>query len=255
MAMKLSTRKRPDREDKMIKNTMKISEKVFDDKTLAVLQRMISNNIITTLDFPIAQGKESAVYRATKEDDENGREYLAVKIFKYETSSFLHMEKYIEGDDRFGRVPSNRRELVKLWAKKEYANLKMCGEAGISVPEPIAHRDNVVVMELLGENGIPYALLKDVVLENPEKTMNEILENARKAYGKGLVHADLNEYNIVIKKEIPYLIDWGQGVLKTHPRAEEFLLKDVGNIVKYFKKLGVERNLEETIEFVKGNRR
>jgi len=44
-------------------------------------------------------------------------------------------------------------------------------------------------------------------------------------------------------------------VLKTHPRAEEFLLKDVGNIVKYFKKLGVERNLEETIEFVKGNRR
>ena len=48
-----------------------------------------------------------------------------------------------------------------------------------------------------------------------------------------------SEYNILNNKEKPCFIDIGQGVLKDHPIANELLTKDIENILKWFKKLGI----------------
>ena len=55
----------------------------------------------------------------------------------------------------------------------------------------------------------------------------------------GLVHGDISAYNVLIYKNIPYLIDLGQGVLIEHPNAIEFLKRDIRNVVNYFKKFGI----------------
>ena len=250
MAMKLKTRKRPDREDKPLKEATKISNKVLDDATMLVLHHMLRQKHFDTLDYPVSQGKEAMVFRATR-----GQGYAAVKVFKYETSSFHQMEKYVEGDPRFTREAHGHRDLVNIWSRKEYANLQMCEEKGVTAPRPIACEKNVVAMEFLGVKGVASALLKDVVLKDPEKTLETILENIYKTYSAGLVHADLSEFNIIIHKGEPYFIDWGQAVLHAHPLAEEFFLKDVTNILKFFSKIGVHRDLKETLLRLKAGKR
>ena len=54
-----------------------------------------------------------------------------------------------------------------------------------------------------------------------------------------LVHADLSAFNVLIYRNKPYIIDLGQGVLSKHPRAFDFLRRDINNIVKHFLKYGI----------------
>jgi RIO kinase 1 len=57
-----------------------------------------------------------------------------------------------------------------------------------------------------------------------------------------MVHADLSEFNILIYKNKPYLIDLGQGVLLKHPRAFDFLRRDIHNILNHFNKYGIDED-------------
>jgi len=254
--MRVSKRKRPLREDKQFKAGLsKIAGKVFDDKTIDVLLNLINKGVISSLDYPIAQGKEAMVFRATSRDSATGeKEFRAVKIFKYETSSFYKsMTKYVEGDPRF-HLQHTQRAMVQLWSRKEYANLKKCFAAGVAVPEPLVQKENVVVMQFLGEEGIPCALLERLVVENPQQMLEDILENMRKMYCAGLVHADLSSFNIIPFQGKPFFIDVGQAVLLEHPHAKEFLQKDVENVVKFFNKLGCKKTPKEVLDWLEQSR-
>jgi RIO kinase 2 len=86
--------------------------------------------------------------------------------------------------------------------------------------------------------------------------LDEILENVKKAYmDAGVIHADLSEFNILIKPDTHILIiDWPQFVTRDHPNADELLERDVKNVLSFFKrKFGVRRELAEVLEFVKGH--
>jgi serine/threonine-protein kinase RIO1 len=84
-----------------------------------------------------------------------------------------------------------------------------------------------------------------------EKDLDSILDDVRKMHRAGLVHADLSEYNVMMG-DVPYLIDFGQGVVLRHPHAERFLERDVAIILKYFAKYGVRRDLEKTLKWIRG---
>ncbi len=213
----------------------------------------MNTGVFKTLDYPLASGKEAYVFRATRGDGTN----VAVKIFKYETTAFRHAAEYLEGDPRFNarHVRGNLRDFVRLWARKEFANLQACADEGVSVPRPIAHRDNVVVMEFLGEHGVPYALLEDVVVARPKALLGELVAQAKLAWRAGIVHADLSSFNVIMRTvegkegkgaQEPVLIDWAQGVSAAHPRAREYLANDCHNVASFFRRLRVPVD-EETI--------
>ena len=62
-----------------------------------------------------------------------------------------------------------------------------------------------------------------------------------KMYQKAkLVHADLNEYNIMYWKGEPVIIDVSQAVPIHHPYADEFLRHDIQQIRRFFSSVGVE---------------
>ncbi len=244
MSRKVSKRKQPAREVKQLKQRTKITSLVLDDSTLEVLVHFINIGFIKSVDYPIAQGKEALVFRCTSgpaAKKMGAGEFVAAKIYKYETSSFQTMIRYIDGDHRFSHVKHQLRPLIQQWTKKEFANLQASYAAGVPVPKPFVFRKNVLFMEFLGIGGVQYALLKDVVLENPQATYLEVLEGMKKMLRKArLVHADLNEYNIVFVEAKPIFIDVSQAVPPDHPSAKEFFEKDVENITKYFKKEGVQ---------------
>ena len=54
-----------------------------------------------------------------------------------------------------------------------------------------------------------------------------------------LVHGDLSQYNILNNSGELVIIDCGQAVLTSHPKAEEFFERDVRNMATYFQKIGI----------------
>jgi RIO kinase 1 len=243
MAMRLGKRKAPKREKKQIKRGNPIAGGVFEDKTVDALINLLNSKKIDSLDFPVSGGKEAIVFRATK-----GNGYRAVKVFKYENTSFRKMMDYVEGDPRFYKPSKQKRPLVKLWARKEYANLNTCFDAGVPVPKPFLCRENVLLMEFLGVGGIQSATLDKVIVQEPEETLESIAEGMHKMHCKaGIVHADLSEYNIVVHEGKPVFIDLAQGVSVKHPRAGEWLEKDCRNVARFFSRLGVKITARELL--------
>jgi len=252
MARKLSTRKRPDRGKHMIKEQLKIEEGVFENRTMMALEKMFTHNIISRLDFMIAKGKEASVYAA---DAGSGvaDSVVILKIFRMETSSFAKRIDYMIGDPRFDKVDTrNMTEVVKVWCKKEYGNLRIAESVGVHAPMPYYFRDNVLAMEFIGTDDMPSQTLKNTMLDDPEKVLDMILADIKKLYSADLVHADMSEYNILIKEGVPYLIDFGQAVVIHHPNAQAFLERDVHNILFYFeKKYGIKRDYAAVLKEIK----
>ena len=120
--------------------------------------------------------------------------------------------------------------------------------AGIRVPEPIAVKNNVLVMEYIGSRtrAAPILKNKQMSLEESCKTYAKIMGYVKKMYRIGLVHGDLSEYNVLMWRG-PVIIDVGQGVSIKHPLAMEFLERDVENIVRFFNRFGSNINAKKAI--------
>jgi RIO kinase 1 len=72
---------------------------------------------------------------------------------------------------RSGYNKSSNRAMVKVWAEKEFRNLRRIHAAGIPCPEPIYLKAHVLVMSFLGNNkGWPAPRLRDVEFESDDAT-------------------------------------------------------------------------------------
>ncbi len=98
--------------------------------------------------------------------------------------------------------------------------------------------------------------MKETSLRNPRQVYRKLLASVEKLYQKAdLVHADLSEYNIMIQKNQPVLFDVSQSVTLGHPMADQFLRRDLENLYKYFKRLGVDvLSVEEMHRRVTGDK-
>jgi RIO kinase 1 len=123
----------------------------------------------------------------------------------------------------------------------EFQGKSLFKEAGIPVPEPIAYEKNCLVEEFVGDETGPSPQLKDVVLDDPTETYDEvvsfIIDGWKDAH---LVHGDLSEYNVLMSSEGPVLIDCGQAMTIDYPGAKELLERDIRNVNRFFKFRGAE---------------
>jgi len=237
----------------------KVGGGVFEVNALKSLGRLAEKGVLDHLVSPVSTGKEADVFIGV---DEAGKR-VAVKIFRLASSSYFKRPtvlQYILGDERFKDIKKDTRSIIMAWAQKEFRNLKLAEGMGIHAPKPLGIEKNVLVMEFLGEtdsegggksgredeDARAAPRMKDVNLEDPEGVAKTIFADVKTMAKKKFVHADLSEYNILMPGDVPYIIDFSQGVLTTHPNAREFLRRDVQNLCNYFSKLGVECDAEET---------
>lgn len=226
-------------------------EEVFDKLTLMALYELINKGYIHVMYGVVNTGKEARVYWA---EDAKGND-VAVKIYLTASAEFRRsILMYIEGDPRFTRVKRDTRSIIYVWARKEFKNLQRAFNAGVRVPKPYAVNKNILVMEFIGEDGVPAPLLKDYLPPNLDEFFLKVLNYVKLLYSKAnLVHADLSEYNIMVWNDEPIFIDIGQAVLLSHPMAEEFLVRDLDNLLRFFYRNNVEvPELEEVLRWVKG---
>lgn len=243
-AMKKLARKEEhyEREQRLLRKDFsserRVMEEVFDKSTLMTVYGFLNKGVIDEIHGVVKAGKEARIYWGK---DQDGKE-LAIKIYLTVAAEFKRGKlQYIEGDPRFRHVRRDTRSLVFVWALKEFKNLRLALRAKARVPKPIAIKKNVLVMQFIGKNGIPAPRLKELPPKNPEVVYSELLEYIRRLYQRAeLVHSDISEYNIMMWRGKPILFDMAQAVLLSHPMATTFLKRDLQNLHRYFKKLGVE---------------
>jgi RIO kinase 2 len=92
-------------------------------------------------------------------------------------------------------------------------------------------------------------------LEDPQVFLDEILENVKKSYKAGLIHSDLSEFNVLLNDEGKlYIIDWPQYVDKNSSNAEEYLRRDIANVLMFFKRRHkINVDLEDVLVAVKSS--
>jgi len=229
-----------------------VLEEVFDRSTLMVIYDFMNKGVIDEIHGVVKAGKESRVYWGK---DKQGNE-LAIKIYLTISAEFRKgMLQYIEGDPRFRGVKRDTRSIIFTWARKEFRNLKQAVAAKVRVPEPIALKKNVLVMEFIGKNGVSAPSMKEQSPKNPEKTYKTLLKYLRRLYHKAqLIHGDLSEYNVMIWRGHPVLFDVSQAVPPSHPLADSLLDRDLRNMNRYFSRLGVKVfSIEECYRKVTGH--
>ena len=100
----------------------KVINEVLDKTTVFILYDLIKSQIISYVNGVVKAGKESVLFWAVAPDKSN----LALKVYLTTTSNFKNRSKYLIGDPRFQRIKKGTRNLVYLWAKKEFMNISKC---------------------------------------------------------------------------------------------------------------------------------
>ena len=161
--------------------------------------------------------KRQVVFWAVGPNESN----LALKVYLVATSNFKKRSEYLIGDPRFSRVKKGTKNIVYLWAKKEFQNILQCDNCGIPVVTPIHISKNILVTEFVGTGGIPEkTLLESKVDENDYNQCIKIITDLFKK--AKLVHADFSEYNIFKTNDGLKLFDLGSAVDLSHPKTVSY---------------------------------
>ena len=227
------------------------AEEVFDQATLMVIYELLNSDVLYEVHGVVNAGKEARIYWGKNKQGKD----LAVKVYLTASAEFRKgMLKYIEGDYRFKGVKRDTRSMIFAWAQKEFRNLEQASRAKVRVPEPIAVKNNVLVMEFIGKDGVNAPSLKEQAPDDPEKVYGVLLTYLERLYRKAdLVHGDLSEYNVMMWKGKPVIFDVAQAVPTSHPMAAFFLRRDLTNVNRFFSRLGVKvLSVEEAYNRVVG---
>ncbi|KAH6711975.1 RIO1 family-domain-containing protein [Leptodontidium sp. MPI-SDFR-AT-0119] len=238
------------------------NEQVLDPRTRMILLQMINRGIVSEVNGCLSTGKEANVYGAVSIPTSDGGEeapsiHRAIKVYKTSILVFKDRDRYVTGEHRFrsGYNKGNNRAMVKVWAEKEFRNLKRLYLAGIPCPEPVYLRLHVLVMGFLGDKkGWAAPRLRDVELQGDDVDEQwrllylQMIGLMRRMYQTcKLVHADLSEYNVLYHQKKLFIIDVSQSVEHDHPRSLEFLRMDIKNVSDFFRRKNVEVLSEQAV--------
>lgn len=177
--------------------------------------------------------KNDAIYRTGRTDlDEDG-----AAIFRdADVRAIMHRTKYGE-------------ELRHTsWISYEFKTLEKLHEAGANVPKPYAMLKNSIMMEYIGDAGVPAPILNSVTLNRDEarQLFDRVILNLSLLLQNERIHGDLSAYNILYWDGDITLIDFPQVVHPDgNPSAWNIFLRDVTRICQYFNSQGVKTNARE----------
>ncbi|HEX9262360.1 MAG TPA: RIO1 family regulatory kinase/ATPase [Candidatus Bathyarchaeia archaeon] len=210
------------------------------------INAFVKAGLIDAFGKSLGVGKEADVFEALTPKSS----HVAVKFHRLGRISFRQTRR------KRGYTAEHAAWLFqsRLAAEKEFQALKIVYENGVAVPKPLSQNRHAIVMGFI--DGAELANWRR--LENPEKVLRTILRNVRNSYTKAcVVHADLSEYNIILKGgQQVLIIDWPQFVTTDHPNAGELLERDVKNILSFFsRRFRVKIEPAKVVAYVSGKTR
>ena len=201
------------------------------------LKAIVNRESILALGTQIGIGKESDIFTVADKDGNN----MCLKVHRLGRTSFKAVKK--QRDYLGKRQSATWTYFSRLSAQKEWAFMQALYDAGFSVPKPIDQSRHHVVMSL-----VPGTVLRKCAeLDDASRVYALLMDFALELANNGLIHCDLNEFNIMICDYDPanpeseiVVIDFPQCVSIDHPNAQELFERDINSIMHYFKtKYGV----------------
>lgn len=200
------------------------------------LRALVKRGVIDAVGRAIGVGKEADVFLVSASEalmDElpelADTPHLAMKLHRLGRTSFRAVKQ--KRDYLVHRKSASWIYFSRLAAMKEYAFMCALHERGFAVPRPLGQSRHVVVMELCP--GVPLTQVAE--LGDPVGVANELLQFAVRLAQHGLVHCDLNEFNIMIDDEENItVIDFPQMVSTCHVDAEALFDRDINGIIRFF---------------------
>lgn len=202
----------------------------------------------------VKSGKEATVY-CCQAAPHTGQRWFAAKVYR-EHRSFRNDTVYQDGrvilSSRIRRAVQKKTAIGRearsaLWIDHEFQTLTRLHAAGADVPQPFARAPSAILMEYLGEPGVPAPLLQNVRLERREawRLFDRLVENLQLLLSCDLIHGDLSPFNILYHDGRLKIIDFPQAVdPRFNPHAWELLSRDVDNVCRYFHRQGVRTDAE-----------
>ena len=188
-------------------------------------------------------GKEATVYIVRC-----GEHIRCAKVYKDANQrSFRNSTSYQEGrktkNSRQARAMAKgsrygRQMQEEAWQNAEVDALYRLAAAGVRVPQPYLCSDGVLLMDLVTDDeGQPAPRLNDLEL-SPETALlyhAELVQQVVRMLCAGIIHGDLSEFNILVGRDGPVIIDLPQAVdAAGNNNAEAMLERDVKNLASYF---------------------
>lgn len=212
-------------------------------KTPKRLEPLIENGMVDEVLRSLKSGKEAAVYVVRC-----GMETCCAKVYKEaDQRSFRQSVLYQEGrkvrNSRRARAMEKgsrygRQEQESAWRNAEVTALYRLDAAGVRVPKPYNFIDGVLLMELVTDaDGQPAPRLNDLEMtaEQARTYHAFLIAQIVRMLCDGLVHGDLSEYNVLVDKDGPVIIDLPQAVdAAGNNNARMMLERDVANMAAYF---------------------
>jgi RIO kinase 1 len=197
----------------------------------------------------LMSGKEATVYVVRC-----GPELRCAKVYKDANKrSFRQASLYQEGrktkNSRQARAMQKgtrygRRAQEEAWQNVEVDTLYRLAVAGVRVPRPHGFFEGVVLMELLVDaEGRPAPRLNDVALAQDVAVAYHrmLIRQIVRMLCAGIIHGDLSEYNVLVDRDGPVIIDLPQAVdAAGNNNAAAMLQRDVGNVTSYFSRFAPE---------------
>lgn len=205
----------------------------FDKNTLITLHHLLNSHIISYVNGPVKAGKESVLFWAV---DQNGCD-IALKIYLTTNSIFKKRHMYFRHHHGVINL-NNSNNMIELWARQEFKNLKNCIRVNIPVVKPIYVFKNILVLEFIGNNGIPNKTLAESIPTQYDydcfiKILTNMYQRAQ------LVHGDLSSFNVFKTNAGLLFFDLSSSVPISHPNADMLLKRDIDNMSHFFKNKGL----------------
>ncbi|AGB16960.1 RIO-like serine/threonine protein kinase fused to N-terminal HTH domain protein [Halovivax ruber XH-70] len=194
----------------------------FEGYDTLALRALVERDVIGEFGSPLGVGKESDVYEV--------RSYKPLAL-KYHREGYTNFRKVAKERD----YTSDREHVSWLYtarkaAEREFEILEAL-YPDVSVPRPIEQNRHAIVMEKMDGVELSRAKLDD---DQVVGVLDMLLVELTRGYELGYIHADMSEYNIFVDEGGVTIFDWPQAVPTDHPNADEFLERDVTNLVGYF---------------------
>jgi RIO kinase 2 len=171
---------------------------------ILALHSLKSRNIIAAIGDRIGTGKESDIYLAVHP---NGKQ-VVLKLHRLGRTSFRNVKKtrdYFMYNQRGkgGNQPAANHSnswlfLSRKSALKEFAFMKALYNVDYPTPQPLAHNRHIVVMSLI--RGVPLYQVNSRNLSSDQAAsiFYQASTLALRLAKHGLVHCDLNEFNLLV---------------------------------------------------------
>lgn len=202
------------------------------------LRALTLRGIVSGIGNTLGVGKEADVVVATPSAQlseelsakiDNAELELAVKIHRLGRTSFRAVKS--KRDYLQHRKAASWIYMSRLAAVKEYAFLCALFEHEFPVPRPLGQSRHVVVMELI--HGVQLNQVSE--LANPDTVAAAVISVIARLAKHGLVHCDLNEFNVIIDDDEQItVIDFPQMVSTRHPDAKMLYDRDQDGVVRFF---------------------